>query len=126
MTRRVSVSAGASSQNPWNGSSSSRAKFATARRGPSQRRPEPPGALPRWPPWRGDESGILKLLIHQKDRTILGVHCLGTGATELIHIGQMIMTFQGTVDVLLDNVFNYPTLAYKVAAHNGVNKLTLL
>ena len=76
----------------------------------------------------GDESGMLKLLIHQQDRTILGVHCIGAGATELIHIGQMIMTFNGPADVLLDNVFNYPTLAeaYKVAALNGVNKLTLV
>ena len=71
---------------------------------------------------------MLKLLIHQRDRTIVGIHCIGTGATELIHIGQMIMTFNGTADVLLDNVFNYPTLAeaYKVAALNGVNKLELI
>ena len=75
----------------------------------------------------GDETGLLKLLIHQDDRTILGVHCIGTGATELIHIGQMVMSFKGKIDDLLDSVFNYPTLAeaYKVAAHNGVNKLQL-
>jgi len=73
----------------------------------------------------GDEAGLLKLLIHQQDHKILGVHCIGTGATELIHIGQMVMTYGGTVDDLLENVFNYPTLAeaYKVAAYNGVNRM---
>ena len=73
----------------------------------------------------GDRDGLLKLLVHQKDRRVLGVHCVGTSATELIHIGQMVMAFNGTVNDLVDNVFNYPTLAeaYKVAAHNAVNKL---
>jgi NAD(P) transhydrogenase len=73
----------------------------------------------------GDRDGLLKLLVHQKDRRLLGVHCIGTSATELIHIGQMVIAYNGTVDDLVDNVFNYPTLAeaYKVAAHNVVNKL---
>ncbi len=73
----------------------------------------------------GDDTGMLKLLIHQEERTILGVHAIGTGATELIHIGQAVMALGGTVDYFLDNVFNFPTLAeaYKVAALNGVNKL---
>ena len=73
----------------------------------------------------GDDIGMLKLLIHQEDRRILGVHCIGTGATELIHIGQAVMAFNGTIDYFLHNVFNFPTLAeaYKIAAHNGVNKL---
>ncbi len=73
----------------------------------------------------GDEIGMLKLLIHQETRTILGVHVIGTGATELIHIGQAVMAFKGTVDYFVNTVFNYPTLAecYKVAALNGVNKL---
>jgi NAD(P) transhydrogenase len=72
----------------------------------------------------GDRDGLLKLLVHQKDRRVLGVHCIGTSATELIHIGQMVMAYNGTVDDLVDNVFNYPTLAeaYKVAAHNAINK----
>jgi NAD(P) transhydrogenase len=76
----------------------------------------------------GDEVGMLKLLIHEKTRQILGVHAIGTGATELIHIGQAVMAFQGTVDFFINNVFNYPTLAecYKVAALNGSNKLRLL
>ncbi len=74
----------------------------------------------------GDEMGLLKLLIHKESRKILGVHCLGTMATELVHIGQMVMIYGGTVDDLVDNVFNFPTLAeaYKVAAHNAVNKLS--
>ncbi len=73
----------------------------------------------------GDETGMLKLLIHEEDRRILGVHAIGTGATELIHIGQAVMAFNGTVDFFIHNVFNFPTLAeaYKVAALNGVNKL---
>ncbi len=73
----------------------------------------------------GAREGLLKLLVHQKDRRILGVHCIGTSATELIHIGQMVMAYDGTVDDLVDNVFNYPTLAeaYKVAAHNAIDKL---
>jgi NAD(P) transhydrogenase len=73
----------------------------------------------------GDDGGMLKLLIHEQNRQILGVHAIGTGATELIHIGQAVMAFNGTVDFFVNNVFNYPTLAecYKVAALNGSNKL---
>jgi len=73
----------------------------------------------------GDEIGMLKLLIHQEDHRILGVHAIGTGATELIHIGQAVMAFNGTVEFFINNVFNFPTLAeaYKVAALNGLNKL---
>jgi NAD(P) transhydrogenase len=73
----------------------------------------------------GDDTGMLKLLIHQDDHRILGVHAIGTGATELIHIGQAVMAFNGTVDYFINSVFNFPTLAeaYKVAALNGLNKL---
>ncbi len=73
----------------------------------------------------GDEIGMLKLLIHQESHTILGVHVIGTGATELVHIGQAVMAFKGTVEYFVNTVFNYPTLAecYKVAALNGLNKL---
>lgn len=73
----------------------------------------------------GDDTGMLKLLIHQTNRKILGIHCIGAGATELIHIGQAVMALGGTVDYFLHNVFNYPTLAetYKIAAYNGSNKL---
>jgi len=73
----------------------------------------------------GDDTGMLKLLIHQEDHRILGVHIIGTGATELVHIGQAVMAFNGTVEYFLSNVFNYPTLAaaYKTAALNGINKI---
>lgn len=73
----------------------------------------------------GDDTGMLKLLIHQESRVILGVHAIGAGATELIHIGQAVMAFKGTIDYFVNAVFNYPTLAecYKVAALNGANKL---
>ncbi len=73
----------------------------------------------------GDEIGMLKMLIHQDSRAVLGVHIIGTGATELVHIGQCAMAFNATVDYFVNAVFNYPTLAecYKVAAHNGINKL---
>ncbi len=73
----------------------------------------------------GDEIGMLKLLIHQESHAILGVHVIGTGATELIHIGQCAIAFKATVEYFVNCVFNYPTLAecYKVAALNGLNKL---
>jgi len=73
----------------------------------------------------GDELGMLKLLIHQETEEILGVHAIGAGATELIHIGQAVMTLGGTLDYFIHTVFNYPTLAecYKVAALNGRNRL---
>ena len=73
----------------------------------------------------GDTHGLLKLLVSREDRTIVGVHVLGTNATELIHIGQTVMGLNGTVDYLVDTVFNYPTLAesYKVAALDARNRL---
>lgn len=73
----------------------------------------------------GDTAGMLKLLAHQESKALLGVHCIGSGATELIHIGQAVMAHQGTVDYFINTVFNYPTLAecYKVAALNVSNKL---
>jgi len=73
----------------------------------------------------GDEIGMLKLLIHQESHAILGVHVIGTGATELVHIGQTAIAFKATVEYFVNTVFNYPTLAecYKVAALNGLNKL---
>jgi NAD(P) transhydrogenase len=73
----------------------------------------------------GDAYGILKLLVSSEDRRLLGVHAFGTTATELVHIGQTVMGFGGTVDYLVEAVFNYPTLAegYKVAALDATNKL---
>ena len=73
----------------------------------------------------GDSYGMLKLLVSLEDRTLLGVHVLGTNATELVHIGQAVMGNHGTIDYLVDAVLNYPTLAesYKVAALDAMNKL---
>jgi NAD(P) transhydrogenase len=73
----------------------------------------------------GDSYGVLKLLVSLDSRTLLGVHVFGTGATELVHIGQAVMGCGGTVDYLVDAVFNYPTLAeaYKVAALDATNKM---
>ena len=75
----------------------------------------------------GDESGLVKLLFHREDRRLLGVHAIGTGATELIHIGQAVLGLHGGLNYFLDTVFNYPTLAecYKVAALNAFNKLSM-
>ena len=77
---------------------------------------------------QGDSVGILKLLVEPEARTLLGVHAFGTAATELVHIGQTVMGLGGTVDYLIDQVFNYPTLAesYKVAALDATNKLRAL
>jgi len=73
----------------------------------------------------GDETGQLKLIFHRETRRLLAVHAIGTGATELIHIGQAVAKFSGTLDYFLQSVFNYPTLAecYKVAALDCANKL---
>jgi NAD(P) transhydrogenase len=73
----------------------------------------------------GDSYGVLKLLVSPADGALLGVHVFGTGATELIHIGQAVMGCGGTVEYLVDAVFNYPTLAesYKVAALDATNKM---
>ncbi len=74
---------------------------------------------------RGDTTGRLKIIFHRETREILGVHIIGEGASELVHIGQAVLVLKGTVDYFVDNVFNYPTLAegYKQAAFNGINKL---
>jgi len=75
---------------------------------------------------RGDTTGRLKIIFHRETREILGVHIIGEGASELLHIGQAVMVLKGTIDYFVDNVFNYPTLAecYKAAAFNGLNKLS--
>ncbi len=74
---------------------------------------------------RGDTTGRLKLIFHRETRKILGVHIIGEGASELLHIGQAVLILGGTVDYFIETVFNYPTLAecYKAAAFNGLNKL---
>ncbi len=72
-----------------------------------------------------DPHGLLKLLFHQDSRRLLAVHAIGTGATELIHIGQAVIAAQMPIDYFVETVFNYPTLAecYKVAALDGINRV---
>jgi NAD(P) transhydrogenase len=79
-------------------------------------------------PILGDDSGMFKMLFHRDSGQLLGCHCIGSGATELIHIGQAVLGLGGGLDYFLSTVFNYPTLAecYKVAAHNAANKLALV
>ncbi|NEE00025.1 Si-specific NAD(P)(+) transhydrogenase [Phytoactinopolyspora halotolerans] len=76
----------------------------------------------------GDSYGMLKLLVSPSTRQLLGVHVFGTGAADLVHVGQAVMGCGGTVDYLVDTVFNFPTLseAYKVAALDATNKLRAL
>lgn len=73
----------------------------------------------------GDTYGMLKLIFDRESLKLLGVHIIGERASELIHIGQAVMTYGGTIEYFRDVVFNYPTFsdAYKQAAHNGLNKL---
>lgn len=73
----------------------------------------------------GDQTGLLKLIFHLETHVLLGVHILGEGASELIHIGQAVMAFGGKIDYFVNAVFNYPTLAecYKTAAFDGINRL---
>ena len=75
---------------------------------------------------RGDTTGRLKIIFHRETHELLGVHIIGEGATELLHIGQAVFALKGKVDYFIETVFNYPTLAecYKTAAFNGLNKLS--
>ena len=76
----------------------------------------------------GLQSGLMKMIFSIKTRRLLGVHIVGEGATELIHIGQAVMALKGTLDYFLENAFNYPTLAeaYKVAALHAHNRISAL
>lgn len=76
----------------------------------------------------GDSYGMLKLLVSTEDLRLLGVHIFGSDATDLVHIGQAVMGCGGTVEYLVDAVFNYPTFseAYKVAALDVMNKIRAL
>jgi NAD(P) transhydrogenase len=73
----------------------------------------------------GDHTGMLKILFHPDTRKVLGVHVIGESAAEIVHIGQAVLSFGGTMDYFRDTVFNYPTFAeaYKVAGLDGLNKL---
>ena len=73
----------------------------------------------------GIEQGMLKMIFSHKTRRLLGVHIIGEGATELIHIGQAVLNLKGTIDYFIENTFNYPTLAeaYKIAALDAWNRM---
>ncbi len=73
----------------------------------------------------GECEGMLKMIVHQDTREILGVHIMGGGATEIIHIAQLAMVHNGKIDIFIDNIFNYPTYseALKIAALSASNKL---
>ena len=75
----------------------------------------------------GDSTGLLKLLFHLDTHELLGVHIIGDGASELVHIGQAVLSFGGPIEYFVNTVFNYPTLAecYKTAAFDGLNRLGL-
>jgi NAD(P) transhydrogenase len=77
---------------------------------------------------RGDTTGRLKLIFQRETKELLGVHIIGEGASELLHIGQAVLALKGGIEYFVETVFNYPTLAecYKVAAFNGLNKLSRL
>lgn len=73
----------------------------------------------------GESEGMLKMIVHKDTREILGVHILGGGATEVIHIAQMALLCHAKVDIFIDNIFNYPTYseALKIAALSAANKI---
>jgi len=75
----------------------------------------------------GDTIGMLKLIFHRETLKLLGVHVIGEGAVELVHIGQAVMALDGKLDYFIRTVFNYPTLAecYKNAAFDGINRLQI-
>jgi NAD(P) transhydrogenase len=73
----------------------------------------------------GLSDGMMKMIFSLKTRRLLGVHIVGEGATELIHIGQAVLNLKGTLDYFIENTFNYPTLAeaYKIAALDAWNRM---
>jgi len=73
----------------------------------------------------GLDSGLLKMIFSLKTRRLLGVHIVGEGATELVHIGQAVLNLKGTVEYFVENTFNYPTLAeaYKIAGLDAWNRM---
>jgi NAD(P) transhydrogenase len=73
----------------------------------------------------GLEGGMMKMLFALETRRLLGVHIVGEGATELIHIGQAVLNLGGTLEYFVENTFNYPTLAeaYKIAALDAWNRM---
>ncbi len=74
----------------------------------------------------GLNAGMMKMIFSLETRRLLGVHIVGEGATELIHIGQAVLNLKGTLDYFVENTFNYPTLAeaYKIAALDAWNRMS--
>ena len=79
-------------------------------------------------PMAGDTTGLIKILFHAETLELLGVHIIGTNATEIIPIGHMAINFRVKIDYFIDQIFNYPTFAegFRIAALNGLNKVQLL
>ncbi len=73
----------------------------------------------------GLNTGMMKMIFSINTRRLLGVHIVGEGATELVHIGQAVLNLKGTLDYFIENTFNYPTLAeaYKIAALDAWNRM---
>ena len=73
----------------------------------------------------GEMTGVLKILFHRETLEILGIHCYGNNASEIIHIGQAVMKCNATIEYFVNTTFNYPTMAeaYRVAALNGLNRV---
>ena len=73
----------------------------------------------------GDQDGVIKLVVQRGTKRLLGCHCIGERASELVHLGQVIMLLDGTIDTLIDMVFNYPTLGemFKYAAYDALGAM---
>jgi len=73
----------------------------------------------------GDADGVIKLVVARETRKLLGCHCIGERASELLHIGQAVMLMEGTIDVFIEMVFNYPTLSemFKYAAYDALGAI---
>jgi NAD(P) transhydrogenase len=73
----------------------------------------------------GDDDGVVKLVFDRATRKLIGCHCLGDRATELVHIGQAVITLGGVVETFIEMVFNYPTLSelFKYAAYDALGAL---
>src|SRR4029079_5153863 len=72
----------------------------------------------------GDKDGVIKLVFDKTTRKLLGCHCIGERASELVHVGQAVLALRGTVETLIELVFNYPTLSelYKYAAYDAMGR----
>jgi NAD(P) transhydrogenase len=73
----------------------------------------------------GDQEGMVKLVFDRANRRLIGCHCIGDRASELVHIGQAVMVLDGTVETFIELVFNHPTLAetFKYAAYDALGRL---